>query len=325
MTERFVWEPGLRRGEWLRPMEAEPLGSVPSIVPRGFEVYARVFHPVERDRPRKTKAWQGVDQASAFDGAGDLAASLETQRASWADAAASFGTIMHAEAQYARLVRRDHGDCAESVAADGWRYGDTEQGRLDAVSLSAVSAVLARHTATPLAGIAAIWEGWGGLVSSAGATRSLFVSARRGRLGRLNEALADRARRGSGPGSGLLSREVATGPRLALHGASGRRYILFEAGALDFTDPVWPESAPWVGTAPGPWASATMAARAASPSILWPDDHSWVLATEIGFDSTLIAGTRALVDEIMRSPGLEVVPIGIDANLTWGGDALNRP
>ena len=68
-----------------------------------------------------------------------------------------------------------------------------------------------------------------------------------------------------------------------------------------------------------------MAARAASPSILWPDDHSWVLATEIGFDSTLIAGTRALVDELMRSPGLEVVAIGIDANLTWGGDALNRP
>lgn len=38
-----------------------------------------------------------------------------------------------------------------------------------------------------------------------------------------------------------------------------------------------------------------------SPSILWPDDHGWAIATEIDFDSTLVAGTRALVRELART------------------------
>lgn len=64
---------------------------------------------------------------------------------------------------------------------------------------------------------------------------------------------------------------------------------------------------------------------AQSPSILWPDDHSWVLATEIDFDSTLLAGTRALVHELVETPGLEVLPVRPDADLTRDGDVLNRP
>ncbi|WP_368831374.1 hypothetical protein [Kocuria arenosa] len=62
-----------------------------------------------------------------------------------------------------------------------------------------------------------------------------------------------------------------------------------------------------------------------SPSILWPDDHAWVLATEIDFDSTLVAGTRALVRELMQTSGLEVLSIPTDADLSRDGDVLNRP
>lgn len=168
MSGRFAWVPDLERGEWLRPMEAEPPDSILSVVPRGFEAYARVFHPVDRDRPRRTRTWQGLDETTYFEGVDDIEASLETERTTWAQAAESFGTTMHAQAQYARLLRGDHGDVDGAIAADGWRYGATREGCLDAVSLATASAVLARHTATPDAGIAAIWEGWGGLVSSAG-------------------------------------------------------------------------------------------------------------------------------------------------------------
>jgi hypothetical protein len=62
-----------------------------------------------------------------------------------------------------------------------------------------------------------------------------------------------------------------------------------------------------------------------SPSILWPDDHAWVFATGIDFDSTLVAGTTALVRELVRTPGVEVLPIRTDADLTWDGDAPHRP
>jgi hypothetical protein len=270
MPDRFEWVPDVTRGEWLRPMEAEPFNSILSVVPRGFEAYARVFHPVERDRPRDTNTWHGVDVTTHFDGVDDIRASLETQRVTWAEVAASFGTTMHGEAQFARLARCEYGNVNGTVDTDGWRYSDAPEGCLDSASLAAAAAVLARHTTTPDAGVAAIWEGWGG--------------------------------------------QIAAGPRLDLHGDTGRHYILFEAGANDFADAAWPDRAPWVNEAM--WAQ--------SPSILWPDDHSWVLATEIDFDSTLVAGTAALIRELVQTPSLEVLPIHISADLTWDGDGLNR-
>ncbi len=345
MSQPFEWVPDLARGEWLRRMEAEPLGSILSVVPRGFEAYVRLFHPVERDRPQQTKTWQGVDETTYFEDVDDIEASLETERTIWAHAAASFGTTMHAEAQYARLVRRACGDIDGAIAADGWRYRDTNEGCLDAASLAAASVVLARHTATPDAGVAAIWEGWGRLVSSAGVAYFAFESSDGSPARYLGEAavhivnpslrerLAAAARRGivgacsmigARPGlvrdepelgSGLLPREVATGPRLDLRGGTKRCYFQFEAGVNDFADAAWPGLAPWIDEAT--WAQ--------SPSILWPEDHSWVLATEIDFDSTLVAGTAALIRELVRTPSLEVPPIGTDADLSWDGDVLNRP
>lgn len=345
MSQRFAWVPDVERGEWLRPMEAEPWGSILSVVPRGFEAYARLFHSVDRDRPRETKTWLGVDETTYFAGVENIEASLETERTTWAQAAESFGTIMHAQAQYARLVRRDYGDVDGAIAADGWRYSDTSEGCLDAASLVAASAVLARHTGTPDDGIAAIWEGGGGLVSSAGrahlvlepndgwparhteedtgrptdaSLRERFAAAaRQGITGALS-MMKDRPGQDSNnpePGSGLLSHQIAAGPRFGVHADTGRRYVLFEAGANDFADAAWPAQAPWVDDVL--WAQ--------SPSILWPDDHAWVLATEIDFDSTLVAGTWALMRELIRTPGLEVLPLRTDSDLSWDGDVPNRP
>lgn len=329
MSERFTWAPDLERGEWLRPMETEPFGSIMSIVPRGFEAYARVFHPVERDRPRSTRTWRDVDAATYFSGVEDVEALLETQRSTWAKAAASFDTTMHAQAQYAQLLRSDYDNVNGAIAADGWSYGAPSVGIFDAASLTAASVVLARHTATP--GAAAIWEGWGGLVSSAGLAyfvlesepvvdislgKRLAAAARRGIIAgarSMRDALPRLTRHEPEPGSGLLAREIAAGPRFELHAGTGRGYILFEAGANDFADAAWPHRAPWVDNF-----------NAQSPSILWPDDHAWVLATEIDFDSTLVAGSKALIRELAQTPDLEVLPIPTDADLSWDGDVLNR-
>lgn len=336
MPEQFEWVSDVVRGEWLRPMEDEPFGSILSVVPRGFEAYARIFHPVERDRPRGTKTWRGVDPETFYDRLAtveDFTAALETERATWADAAASFGTTMHAEAQYSRLVRGNYGDSG-GVAADGWSYDVPSEGSLDAVTLTAAAEVLARHTTTPDAGVAAIWPGWGGLVSSGGHAyvalepvegwtvspplRDRLAAAVRHGFARVRYMLRTLRRPDLSdppPGTGLLSREIASGPRFDLHGDTGRDYVLFEAGANSFADAAWPDRAPWIDASR--WSQ--------SPSILWPDDHSWVLATEIDFDSTLIAGTHELVRELVQTPGLEVLPIRTDADLTWDGDRVNRP
>ncbi|MBE1514113.1 hypothetical protein [Nesterenkonia halotolerans] len=326
-------------------MEAEPFGSVLSIVPRGYEMYARVFHPLERDRPVAAKTWLGVDEATYFEGTSDIDASLETERTTWASVAEAFGTTMHSEAQYARLQRSLHDDAQEAVAPDGWRYGVPSMGSLEARSLSVLARVLARHTATPDAGIAAVWEGWGGLVSSAGVQFMVVETGDGSSADHHAEAVVWRAavsfrRRAAAarrfsrrilrlvkrtlptiawntpkPGSGVLPPEIATGPRFDLHGETGRHYFLFQAGAEHFSDPDWPARAPWAEHPQ--WVQ--------SPSLLWPDDHSWVLATEIDCDSTLVAGTSELIGELMQTPGLEVLLIRTNADLTWDGDGLNRP
>lgn len=209
----------------------------------------------------------------------DIGAALERAPATWAEAAASFGTALHAEAQFASIVRQGRGTDAEGVAPDGWCYSDAPVGSLAPSALTAVSAVLARHTATPDAGIAAVWEGWGGLVNSAGVAHPDS-----------NGGLT--APPDVEPGSGLPAQEIVTGPRFKLHGQTGRNYFLFEAGAGDFADGSWPAAAPWVD---GPcWAQ--------SPNILWSDDHARMPATEIDFDSTLIGGTAELIREMVQTP-----------------------
>ncbi len=345
MPARFSWVADVSRGEWLRPLGAEEFGSILSVVPAGFAAYARLFHPVERDRPRETKTWHGLDERTSFHSVEDIEASLETQRVTWATAAASFGTTIHPEAQYARLVRRDYGQTEGAIAADGWRYSPPLEGCLDATTLSTASAVLARHTATPDAGIAAIWDGWGALMRSAaiadfkpGPSRGwparytddtagpstgpslpgrLGAATRQGivRARALINAFPGRSRDRAESGSGLLARQIAAGPRFELHADTGRRYVLFEAGANDFTEAGWPDRGPWVDEP----------RRAQSPSLLWPDDHAWVLATEIDYDSTLVAGTTALIQDLQHTAGLEVLPIPADADLTRDGDELNHP
>ncbi|WP_152193057.1 hypothetical protein [Georgenia satyanarayanai] len=326
MPEPFAWVPDISRGEWLRPMESEPFGSILSVVPAGFEAYARVFHPVQRDRPRDTRTWHGVDQATHFQCVRNLEHAIEDQWTSWAATAASFGTTMHPEAQFARLVRQAPGPADDVVGLDGWRYFPPQEGCLDAAALSVAATVLTEHTTTPTAGVAAVWEGWGGLMSAGARMQLVLASSGLRRLAvtarqvgaRVRDALGYRfgaSLRHAKPGTGILSREVATGPRFDLHGGTGRSYVLFEAGAADFVDVRWTDRAPWIDEAI--WAQ--------SPSIIWPDDHAWVLATEIDFDSTLVAGTRVLVEELVHTPGLEVLPVPSDADLSWQGDALDHP
>jgi hypothetical protein len=39
-----------------------------------------------------------------------------------------------------------------------------------------------------------------------------------------------------------------------------------------------------------------------SPSLIWPADYSWLVASEVDFDSTLVGGSAALVEAIVESP-----------------------
>ena len=59
------------------------------------------------------------------------------------------------------------------------------------------------------------------------------------------------------------------------------------------------------------------------PSLIWPADNTWCVATEVDFDSTLIAGDHALIDAVLGAGDLEAVPVEAGDDLNFNGDSVN--
>jgi hypothetical protein len=117
---------GAAAGAWIRPRLRGEFGAVTLEVPKGFEAYARVFHP-------------------ASDAAG--------KPVRWADVAKTCGTIPHREMQWhAILGLRDADELRGSYRPnDGsgvsWAGSDPSIGTMDLETLDALCEVLADHTA----------------------------------------------------------------------------------------------------------------------------------------------------------------------------------
>lgn len=301
----------VRRGEWLRERLDVQWRNMHSVVPHGFEAYARVFHPVTIDRPAGSATWSDPDR--------EFGSGIDYETVPWARVAEAWGASMHPLAQFDRLYRGVPNDYHELVDADGWRFSRPDQGNLDVTVLSAVAAHLTAHTGSPDAGIAAVWEGWGGLVYGMGV--SVVMLSDEGpdepepgvTDARLRQAaLAAMLEPAGAMGPGLLPAEVSSGARLQL---PGRGYVLFDAGVRRFIDPAWVADAPWTESPMWPQ----------SPSLIWPDDHAWFLVSEIDFDSTVIAGSRALVDALVADTSIEALELPEGADLASEGDTVNPP
>lgn len=140
----------------------------------------------------------------------------------------------------------------------------------------------------------AMWEGWGWL--HPGGWALLVATDDPSRSAPPHEELQPNA----------LSADVLAGPRLDL---PARSYLLFRGplhAALRMGHQV---TSDWFVPQP--------------PSLLWPADRSWCLATEIDFDSTLVGGPRELVDALTREPSLEAWPVQATDDLTVHGDRIN--
>ncbi len=53
-----------------------------------------------------------------------------------------------------------------------------------------------------------------------------------------------------------------------------------------------------------------------TPNLCWPQDRSWCVATEIDDAYTYVAGSTALIDEVLADPRLEAQPVRLDDS-TW--------
>lgn len=320
------WSADPSVGAWLRERLDESLGaSMHCVAPRGYPAYARVFHPASvRSLPGRPvpsyEEWERMPPPERE----RLRELLVDAPATWRRAAAAFGTTMHPLAQWRHLVRTPPGeDWNTRPSPGGQEFTAPEDGRLDPGLLARIAGHLARHTATPGSGIAALWEGWGGLLGHVGHAPSRVFFEIGGDPDRPPVAtaplspIADELRT---PGwqEGILSREISESPRLEL---PERRHVPFSASALDFADPAWVLAAPWRDREA---EEHGFPPSAHSPSILWPEDRAWVLVSEIDFDSTVIAGSPQLVHDICADDAIEALPLPPDSSLTWDADEVNR-
>nr|WP_274636632.1 hypothetical protein [Microbacterium bovistercoris] len=325
------WTADVSAGEWLRARIDDPWrNSMHDVVPRGFAAYARVFHPATRERPIG-RVWPDDDDREGWEAFLRAGVEVDTERVTWAQTAAAFGTTMHPLAQWQRLVGKHdpYGhDGGSPRDADGWRYSDPPQGQLEPDTLAALADVLGAHTTTPDAGGIALWEGWGGVTGGMGYGQSRVLLSSVGDdepdprhaafLAHAGRDVFNDVFRQPAWQPGILSDEISRGPRLSL---PGRDYVLFRGGVAEFADPVWQRTVPWSdhrGEQHG------FDPTAESPSLIWPDDHAWVMVTEVDFDVTVVAGSEALIAAVVADPRLEAAPIPPGADLSWTSDEVNR-
>lgn len=290
------WEADVSRGAWLVERLDARRGDMHVAVPLGFEAYARVFHPVGADRPIET-TWADVSRNGPFATAG-----VEHRTATWSEVAAATGATVHPLMQWRAIVRRASAGpnhVGGFVGPSGWRYDDPLEGTPGRALVAALASVLIRHTTTPERGVAAVWEGFGHLFTKP--VRLSFTST----TGAASSEDMDEWE----PPPPPLGPEVRDGPRFSL---PWRDHVLFDAGITEFATPDWPERAPWVSD---PWRDG--------PTILWPDDRAWVVVSEIDWDSTVVAGSRAAIDAVLAASGLEALEIAEGADLTSRGDTVN--
>ena len=333
------WTADVAAGDWLRErLDEHWAQTMHIVVPRGFEAYARVFHPTVRERP-VSGTWPAEDDTRAWEAFFAAGTEVDAEQVTWQRTADAFGTVMHPLAQWPRIVRSDdpHGDGGAPRDDDGWRYDPPEQGALVAEPLAALARLLAEATTTPDAGYAGVWEGWGGLVGTMvhDAASGLFgnVSGMPRRYAEytsddtphrsvlyrsLKDVFNNPFRKGTWQ-PGILSDEISRGPRLEL---PNRSYVLFCGGVTTFGDPGWPARVPWSDHTDADeqrWVRPPDA-----PNLLWPDDHAWVMVSEIDFDSTIVAGSAELIAAIVADPALEAASIPADSDLSWDADEVNR-
>jgi hypothetical protein len=185
----------------------------------------------------------------------------------WSDVAARTGHALHPLALWHELIGADD---PWNPSSDVWPDGGPTPGDLDLEQLDALTGVLAGHTGTGERCLFALWDGWGALNGSG----TIVTLAAGGATSRpLPRAFTD---------------DEWAAPRLEL---PGRTYLLL-AGPLDATRALTEHAG---GGVPG----------TRSPQLIWPEDRAWCVATEIDLDSTVVGGTRALVDAVLADPTLE--------------------
>lgn len=279
------------RGDWLRA-RAGQWATVGGVAGTGFDAYARVLHPL----PAYRADLEAIDEWGGHP-------IVEERAWTWARFAARTGRHVHPLVQWVALSGQE--PPAAVGFDDGWTVGPPEEGQLDQAVLATLAEHLRAATTTPDDLVAAVWDGWGDLNSGSAWSSFVVGEPSEEQLRQLQEQAEQRRIRKAAAARALASPTFAW---------PGREFHLLSASLALFSETDWLD-----GTPVDVWPAAGH-----TPQMLWPEDHSWVLATEIDWDCTIIAGSRDLVAEVLDDPRLEAFAVADTDDLTWTSDRINR-
>jgi hypothetical protein len=178
-----------------------------------------------------------------------------------------------------------------AVQFDRFAWPDPPQtGSLDRQAATELVSMLRAYT-SPNNCWLAIWHGFSQLTGSVG----VRVTEGRGLRARLQRRRALHGEMFERPS------DLADAPTVSL---PGREYFLYR-GPIDVV--------PRFEHMPG---------HLQTPNMWWPEDRAWFVATEIDFDSTLVACTRACATALLASE-LEVMEVSAETRLDIDGDTVN--
>jgi hypothetical protein len=203
----------------------------------------------------------------------------------WGEVAAALGTTAHREMQWHAIVGSYD---SSNFEGSRWPGEAPYRAELEAVSLAALCEILARHTTTPQ-------ECFFGISTIHGGVEESFPDAPLLRHPHRDFAVL------LGPLSAAGEIEIeSTGNTIGFIAVGGG----IEGEALPDIEP---EQDGW----------------GQAPNLIWPQDRAWFVATEFDFDSTLVGGSRELIDAILSSSELEAWEVDPAVSLQEDADKIN--
>ncbi|MCS6575698.1 hypothetical protein NYS52_14280 [Curtobacterium flaccumfaciens pv. flaccumfaciens] len=274
------------RGDWLLARAGE-FATFGGVAGTGFEAYARILHPLRADREDRSTVDEYDDHPV-----------IESTEWRWAAVAERTRRTIDPLVSWQTLSGRD--DESDLSFEDGWLVHPPETGWYEPTQLAVLTELLADATLTPDDLVGAVWDGWGDLNASTlgfgwQGNGEPTAAERVEMQAHMARAQAQHRREQA------ALRESLAGPRFPW---PARDCLLLSMSLQQLGDPSWMDDAR-VGTDVG---------VEHTPQMLWPEGHEWVLATEIDWDSTIVAGTRSLVDTILADHRFEAYEVDAEAS-----------
>jgi len=204
---------------------------------------------------------------------------------SWGEVAGALGSTAHREMQWHAIVGSYD---SSNFEGSRWSGGNPNISELEEEPLAALCATLERHTSSPE-------RCYFGVSTIHGGVEEEFPEAPLFRLPHRDFA--------------ILAGSLSAVDQISVSDT--------HSTVISFGAAIPAEGVPLHDPEP------SMYMRRMAPNLIWPEDRAWFVASEYDFDSTLVGGSRELIDAILDSPDLEAWEVDPEVSLQDDADKIN--